>query len=38
MAAQAGRASYVNPDLLLHPDPGAVAVAAWMRAVEEKLT
>ena len=35
MAAQAGRASYVSSDLLTQPDPGAVAVATWMKAVLE---
>ncbi|KAH9509117.1 hypothetical protein Btru_049098 [Bulinus truncatus] len=33
MDAQAGRASYVNKSLLTKPDPGAVAVAAWLNAV-----
>ncbi|KAL8585787.1 hypothetical protein ACOMHN_037350 [Nucella lapillus] len=37
MQAQAGRASYVSADLLTQPDPGAVAVATWMKAVLEKL-
>lgn len=34
MQAQAGRSSYVSPDLLASvPDPGAMAAAAWYRAV-----
>ena len=37
MPAQAGRASYVSPDLLTQPDPGAVAVVTWMKAVLGKL-
>ncbi|KAK7103123.1 triokinase/FMN cyclase-like [Littorina saxatilis] len=37
MAAQAGRASYVSANLLTQPDPGAVAVVIWMKAVLEKL-
>jgi len=35
MAARAGRASYVNPEHLKQPDPGAHAVGIWMRAVCE---
>nr|XP_054758491.1 triokinase/FMN cyclase-like [Lytechinus pictus]XP_054758492.1 triokinase/FMN cyclase-like [Lytechinus pictus] len=38
MAARAGRARYVNPDLLGRPDPGAMAVAIWLRAVHDALT
>lgn len=30
MRARAGRASYVNPDMLKNPDPGARAVEVWM--------
>lgn len=30
MRAKAGRASYVNPDMLKNPDPGARAVEIWM--------
>ncbi|KAL3873111.1 hypothetical protein ACJMK2_036268 [Sinanodonta woodiana] len=37
MKAKAGRASYVSADLLTKPDPGATAVAIWLRAVLEKL-
>ncbi|XP_038056743.1 triokinase/FMN cyclase-like [Patiria miniata] len=32
MEARAGRASYVNKELVREPDPGAQAVAAWLRA------
>lgn len=33
MQAQAGRSSYVSPDMLASvPDPGAMAAAAWYRA------
>ncbi|XP_033735485.1 triokinase/FMN cyclase-like isoform X1 [Pecten maximus] len=38
MKAQAGRASYVSADHLKNPDPGARAVALWMRAVLEALS
>ncbi|KAK7492352.1 hypothetical protein BaRGS_00016449 [Batillaria attramentaria] len=37
MKAEAGRASYVSADLLTQPDPGAVAVSVWMKAVLDKL-
>ena len=37
MAARAGRASYVSPELLTQPDPGAVAVGVWLQAVYEAL-
>ncbi|XP_076464113.1 triokinase/FMN cyclase-like [Babylonia areolata] len=37
MKAQAGRASYVSADLINQPDPGAIAVATWMKAALEKL-
>ncbi|XP_046567382.1 triokinase/FMN cyclase-like isoform X2 [Haliotis rubra] len=37
MRAYAGRASYVNPDRLTQPDPGATGVAIWLRAILEKL-
>lgn len=37
MDAQAGRASYVNKSLLTKPDPGAVALAGWLKAVSEVL-
>ncbi|XP_035824805.1 triokinase/FMN cyclase isoform X2 [Aplysia californica] len=37
MDAQAGRASYVNKELLTKPDPGAVAVAMWMTAIADAL-
>lgn len=33
MYVQAGRSSYIAPDLLSSvPDPGAMAVAAWYKA------
>ena len=35
MKAHAGRASYVNPEHLKQPDPGAHAVGIWMRAAAE---
>ena len=35
MKARAGRASYVSSEHLTNPDPGAHAVAVWMRAVYE---
>lgn len=37
MEAGAGRASYISSAQLLQPDPGAVAVAAVLRAVLEGL-
>ncbi|XP_067136568.1 triokinase/FMN cyclase-like isoform X2 [Centruroides vittatus] len=37
LRARAGRASYVNSDLLKSPDPGAHAVGIWMRAVFEGI-
>ncbi|NXC76993.1 TKFC cyclase, partial [Anhinga anhinga] len=37
MEAGAGRASYISSSQLLQPDPGAVAVAAVLRAVLEGL-
>ncbi|NXT78295.1 TKFC cyclase, partial [Zapornia atra] len=37
MEAGAGRASYISSAQLLQPDPGAVAVAAVLRAVLEAL-
>lgn len=33
MKAKAGRAVYVDPSLLVHPDPGAKAVAVWVGAI-----
>lgn len=38
MQALAGRASYVNQDRISRPDPGAVAVAIWVKAVAAQLT
>ncbi|XP_041926959.1 triokinase/FMN cyclase [Alosa sapidissima] len=37
LSAQAGRASYIAAEHLTQPDPGAVAVAAILRAVYEAL-
>ncbi|CAI9730654.1 FMN cyclase-like isoform X1 [Octopus vulgaris] len=37
MSAQAGRASYVSSELLDRPDPGAVGVALWLRAILDNL-
>eukprot|EP00195_Chlamydomonas_chlamydogama_P006031 CAMPEP_0202906546 /NCGR_PEP_ID=MMETSP1392-20130828/39357_1 /ASSEMBLY_ACC=CAM_ASM_000868 /TAXON_ID=225041 /ORGANISM="Chlamydomonas chlamydogama, Strain SAG 11-48b" /LENGTH=587 /DNA_ID=CAMNT_0049595115 /DNA_START=17 /DNA_END=1780 /DNA_ORIENTATION=+ len=39
MAAAAGRASYVPEEVLqANPDPGAVAVATWLKAVADSLS
>ena len=35
MKARAGRASYVSSEHVTKPDPGAYAVAVWMRAALE---
>ncbi|XP_060584088.1 triokinase/FMN cyclase-like isoform X2 [Ruditapes philippinarum] len=37
LKARAGRASYVSADLLTKPDPGAMAVAVWLRAIQDTL-
>lgn len=37
MKARAGRASYVSAERLNSPDPGAVSVTYWMKAVLEVL-
>jgi hypothetical protein len=37
MKAQAGRASYVSAEKLVHPDPGATAAAIWIAAVCEAV-
>ncbi|ESO92287.1 hypothetical protein LOTGIDRAFT_239582 [Lottia gigantea] len=37
MAARAGRASYVNPDNLHNPDPGAMAVSICFQAILDTL-
>ncbi|XP_050405401.1 triokinase/FMN cyclase isoform X1 [Patella vulgata] len=37
MKARAGRASYVSADRLKEADPGAVAVALWMRAMSDTI-
>jgi ATP-dependent dihydroxyacetone kinase len=36
--AKRGRSSYLGQRVLGHPDPGAVAVAIWLRAVVRTLT
>lgn len=38
MAARSGRASYVSPELLTQPDPGAVAVGVWLQAIYAALS
>ena len=38
MVARAGRASYVHPSNLCQADPGAKAVAVWMRAIYTALS
>ena len=35
MTANVGRASYVNTAHITRPDPGAVAVAQWMKAIAQ---
>ncbi|XP_011445175.3 triokinase/FMN cyclase [Magallana gigas] len=37
MKAHAGRASYVSAERLKNPDPGAVAVTIWLKAILEVL-
>ena len=37
MTARCGRASYVSPEHLTQPDPGAVAVTVWLQAVYTAL-
>jgi dihydroxyacetone kinase len=37
MRRRLGRSSYLGDRVLGHPDPGAVAVAIWLRAVCEVL-
>lgn len=37
MKAKVGRASYVNPNLIVEPDPGAYAVAIWTQAIADTL-
>lgn len=37
MAARSGRASYVSRELLIQPDPGAVAVGVWLQAIYSAL-
>jgi dihydroxyacetone kinase len=38
MMARLGRSSYLRDRVLGHPDPGAIALATWLRAVSEVLT
>ena len=38
MTAHSGRASYVSPELLTQPDPGAVAVGVWLQAIYTALS
>jgi len=38
MKARSGRASYVSPELLTQPDPGAIAVGVWLQAVYTALS
>jgi dihydroxyacetone kinase len=35
MSPRRGRSSYLGDRALGHPDPGAEAVAIWLRAIEE---
>jgi dihydroxyacetone kinase len=37
MIPRRGRSSYLGDRALGHPDPGAVAVATWLRAMSESL-
>ncbi|WP_026012157.1 DAK2 domain-containing protein, partial [Singulisphaera acidiphila] len=37
MSPRRGRSSYLGDRVLGHPDPGAVAVAVWLRAVASAL-
>jgi triose/dihydroxyacetone kinase / FAD-AMP lyase (cyclizing) len=37
MIARLGRSSYLGDRVLGHPDPGANAVAIWLRAISEAL-
>jgi dihydroxyacetone kinase len=37
MEAHAGRASYVSAERLKHPDPGAMAVTVWLKAILDVL-
>ena len=37
MIPKRGRSSYLGDRALGHPDPGAVAVAVWLRAVTTSL-
>jgi dihydroxyacetone kinase len=37
MVPRRGRASYLGTRVIGHPDPGAVAVSIWLRAIEQSL-
>ena len=37
MKPQLGRSSYLGDRVLGHPDPGAEAIAVWLRAASEAL-
>ncbi len=37
MKARLGRSSYLQDRVLGHPDPGAIAVVIWLRAISEAL-
>jgi dihydroxyacetone kinase len=37
MMARLGRSSYLRDRVLGHPDPGAIALATWLRAASEVL-
>jgi dihydroxyacetone kinase len=38
MLPRRGRASYLGNRVIGHPDPGAVAVAIWLRAIQQSLS
>ena len=38
MKPRLGRSSYLKDRVLGYPDPGAMAVAIWLRAVADSLT
>ena len=37
MQAQAGRASYIGSAILSEPDPGAIGVVLWLKAIGTAL-
>jgi triose/dihydroxyacetone kinase / FAD-AMP lyase (cyclizing) len=37
MKPRLGRSSYLQDRVLGHPDPGAIAVAIWLRAVADAV-